>query len=198
MRKLSLILITVLSFGCSQNEYKIEKGKVGKLFKENLVKQLDSIYKNDSIVRRIGEGDYMFSGDDKYLIFNNKKEHLLTLTPRNQHDTSEPIETIEIISDLFKTDSGISVNSSFGEIDKNHKLGNNEVISYNHKTVQVLVKVVDAPPYLRSTPFFGRDRDFKKQTAKVFSTVMSLMLLLLFVDLPEQEEEKKNQRAEKL
>ena len=69
MRKLSLILITVLSFGCSQNEYKIEKGKVGKLFKENLVKQLDSIYKNDSIVRRIGEGDYMFSGDDKYLIF---------------------------------------------------------------------------------------------------------------------------------
>ena len=73
MRKLSLILITVLSFGCSQNEYKIEKGKVGKLFKENLVKQLDSIYKNDSIVRRIGEGDYMFSGDDKYLIFNNKK-----------------------------------------------------------------------------------------------------------------------------
>ena len=56
MRKLSLILITILSFGCSQNEYKIEKGKVGKLFKENLVKQLDSIYKNDSIVRRIGEG----------------------------------------------------------------------------------------------------------------------------------------------
>ena len=117
--------------------YKIEKGKVGKLFKENLVKQLDSIYKNDSIVRRIGEGDYIFSGDDKYLIFNNKKEHLLTLTPRNQHDTSEPIETIEIISDLFKTNSGISVNSTFGEIDKNHNINgiqntiNNLIGQYN-------------------------------------------------------------------
>ena len=81
MRKLSLILITVLSLGCSQNEYKIEKGKVGKLSKENLVKQLDSIYKNDSIVRRIGEGDYMFSGDDKYLIFNNLPEPTLKISP---------------------------------------------------------------------------------------------------------------------
>lgn len=77
------------------------------------------------------------------------------------------------------------------DIDENHILSNDEVVSYNYKTVQVLVKVTDAPPSLRNTPFFGRDRDFKKQTAKVFSTVMSLMLLLLFVDLPELEEEKK-------
>jgi pSer/pThr/pTyr-binding forkhead associated (FHA) protein len=77
------------------------------------------------------------------------------------------------------------------DIENNYNLGNDEVISYSHKTVQVLVTTTDAPPHLRSTPFFGRDRDFKKQTAKVFSAVMSLMLLLLFVDLPEQEEEKK-------
>jgi Tfp pilus assembly protein PilF len=76
-------------------------------------------------------------------------------------------------------------------IEQSHTLSNSEVISYNYKTVQVLVKVTDAPPSLRKTPFFGRDRDFKKQTAKVFSTVMSLMLLLLFVDLPQPEEEKK-------
>ena len=60
MRKIYLILTITIIFGCSQNEYNIDKGKVGKLVKENLVKQLDSIYQNDSIVRRIGEGDYMF------------------------------------------------------------------------------------------------------------------------------------------
>ncbi|WP_164848266.1 FHA domain-containing protein [Halobacteriovorax sp. HLS] len=81
--------------------------------------------------------------------------------------------------------------SSGAIIEKSHSLDNNEVMSYNYKTVQVLVKITDAPPSLRTTPFFGRDREFKKQTAKVFSAVMSLMLLLLFIDLPQQEEEKK-------
>lgn len=122
MRKIYFILTITTIFGCSQNEYNIDKGKVGKLVKENLVKQLDSIYQNDSIVRRIGEGDYMFSGDDKYLIFDINKNHLLTITPRNQHDNDETIETIEIVSDLYKTNKGVSTKSNFEMIEKNHKI----------------------------------------------------------------------------
>jgi len=76
-------------------------------------------------------------------------------------------------------------------LENGHNLLENEVVSYNMKTVEIIVKVTDAPPALRMAPFFGRDREFKKQTAKVFSVLMSLMLLLLFVDLPENEEEKK-------
>ena len=41
---------------------------------------------------------------------------LLTLTPRNQHDPEEPIETIEIISEKFKTSKGINTKSTFGMI----------------------------------------------------------------------------------
>ncbi|WP_417334909.1 FHA domain-containing protein [Halobacteriovorax marinus] len=77
------------------------------------------------------------------------------------------------------------------EVSNNYSLKNDEIISYTKGTTQVLIKIADAPPHLRSTPFFGRDRDFQKQTAKVFSVVMSLMLLLLFIDIPTQEEEKK-------
>ncbi|PIK15397.1 AgmX/PglI C-terminal domain-containing protein [Halobacteriovorax sp. JY17] len=76
-------------------------------------------------------------------------------------------------------------------IENNYHLKQDEIISYDHGTTQVLIQISDAPPHLRNTPFFGRDREFKKQTAKVFSVAMSLMLLLLFIDLPEQEEEKK-------
>ena len=35
MKKYLLITLTIISAGCSTNEYKIEKGKVGKLNKEN-------------------------------------------------------------------------------------------------------------------------------------------------------------------
>ena len=79
MNKYLIITLTILSIGCSNTEYKIEKGKVGKLNKEIKIQQLDSIFRNDSIVKRIGEGDYMFSGDDKYLIFDIKKEIVITL-----------------------------------------------------------------------------------------------------------------------
>ena len=113
MKKYLLVTLTIISAGCSTNEYKIEKGKVGKLNKEIKVQQLDSIFRNDSIVKRIGEGDYMFSGDDKYLIFDTNKNHLLTITPRNQHDKGETIETIEIVSDLYKTNKGVNTKSKF-------------------------------------------------------------------------------------
>jgi hypothetical protein len=122
MKKYLLVTLTIISAGCSTNEYKIEKGKVGKLNKEIKVQQLDSIFRNDSIVKRIGEGDYMFSGDDKYLIFDTNKNHLLTITPRNQHDKSETIETIEIVSDLYKTNKGVNTKSNFEMIKKNHKI----------------------------------------------------------------------------
>ena len=122
MKKYLLITLTIISAGCSTNEYKIEKGKVGKLYKEIKVQQLDSIFRNDSIVKRIGEGDYMFSGDDKYLIFDTNKNHLLTITPRNQHDKGETIETIEIVSDLYKTNKGVNTKSNFEMIEKNHKI----------------------------------------------------------------------------
>jgi len=122
MNKYLIITLTILSIGCSNTEYKIEKGKVGKLNKEIKIQQLDSIFRNDSIVKRIGEGDYMFSGDDKYLIFDINKNHLLTITPRNQHDNDETLATIEIVSDLYKTNKGVSTKSKFEMIEKNHKI----------------------------------------------------------------------------
>ena len=133
---------TNLPVGCSNNpDYLIKKGQVGKVNNETLVKELDSIFLNDSIVKRIGEGDYMFSGDDKYLIFNSKKEHLLSLTPKQQHDINERIETIEIISDKFKTIKGISSNSSFGDIKKNLTISD---IQNTINNIVVFVDEIDA------------------------------------------------------
>lgn len=66
-----------------------------------------------------------------------------------------------------------------------------EQIAFTHKTVEVHLQFVDTPPHIRSTPFFGRDRYSKVQTAKVFSALMSVFLLLLLVDTKMPEEEKK-------
>ncbi len=71
------------------------------------------------------------------------------------------------------------------------QLEQNQVISYNYKTVQVVAKITDAPANLRFAPFFGRDRNFQKQAIQIFSGLMSIMLLLLLVDVEAPKPEKK-------
>ncbi len=66
----------------------------------------------------------------------------------------------------------------------------NSLYSFQKGTVQVMVRLVKAPAHLRGTPFFGRDRKSKAQMAKVFGAMMSLALLLLFVDISVQPPEK--------
>ena len=70
-------------------------------------------------------------------------------------------------------------------------LENDDVVYYENNTTQVIVKITKAPPYLRSAPFFGRDRAFQKESAKIFGLLMSLMLLLLFIDTKTEPPKKK-------
>lgn len=62
---------------------------------------------------------------------------------------------------------------------------------YNYKTVQVIVEQVEGPPHLRPAPFFGRDVEFQKQSAKFFSGLMAIFLLLMLIDTTVEEPEKK-------
>lgn len=78
----------------------------------------------------------------------------------------------------------------FGSGDTSHLL-KKDVISYNYKSVQVIIKLTDAPPALRAAPFFGRDRNFQKEAGKIFGILMSLMLLILFVDTSVEPPKKK-------
>ena len=138
-----ILTILVLScIGCSNNaNYLIKKGKVGKINSKSIVKDIDSLFSNDSIVKRIGEGDYMFESEDKYLIYDNLNNHLLTLTPKQQHDANEKIETIQIYSNKFITSKGINVDSSFGDINKKHKISS---IQNTINNIVVFVDEIDA------------------------------------------------------
>ncbi len=59
----------------------------------------------------------------------------------------------------------------------------NDIISFGHKTIQVIVRITNSPPHLRSAPFWGRDRKFQVHMTKYMSLFMSLGILLLFVDI---------------
>lgn len=117
---LSIILASLLIVSCTNNDkFKIEKGKVGLITSTTTVKELDNIFKNDSIVKNLSEGalgDNYFQDDDKYLIFEKGGKHLLTIVPKEQLDSTSTIKSIEIHDARFKTEAGINLNSSFSEI----------------------------------------------------------------------------------
>ena len=123
---LSLIIVTFLMISCSNNDqFKIEKGKVGLITTKTTVKELGQIFENDSIVANLSEGalgDNYFQDDDKYLIFEKGGKHLLTIVPKEQLDSTSTIKSIEIHDNRFKTELGISLKSNFSEINVSNSI----------------------------------------------------------------------------
>ncbi|WP_298422598.1 hypothetical protein [uncultured Kordia sp.] len=138
---LGIIVACLASCAKKEDPFLIQKDQIGKLHKEIIVQQLDSIYANDSLVKRIGEGDYVQAGDDKYLIYEKGGKQLLTLTPRQQHDKSEKIKTIQVHDERFKTAKGVSTKSTFKDIRENYSIKN----IYN--TMNTIVVIVDSNEY---------------------------------------------------
>jgi hypothetical protein len=121
---ISLILLVVAS--CSNSKrYKISKGKVGQISKKTTVKDLDKLFENDSIVKNLSEGsmgDNYFQDDDEYMIYDQEGKLLLTLIPKDQHDSTSTIKSIKIHDPRFSTETGLNLNSKFVEINANNRI----------------------------------------------------------------------------
>jgi hypothetical protein len=110
-----------MTVSCTNNniKFKIEKGKVGNVTTKTTIQDLTTIFKKDSIVKNLSEGvqgNNYFQEDDEYFIFEKGGKLLLTILPKEQLDSTSTIKSIEIHDERFKTMSGISINSSFSEI----------------------------------------------------------------------------------
>jgi hypothetical protein len=116
----TIVVFSLLIVSCNNNDkFKIEKGKVGHINTKTTIKDLDKIFKNDSIVKNLSEGalgDNYFQDDDEYLVFEKGGNHLLTITPKEQLDATSTIKSIEIYDARFKTELDIHLNSTFAEI----------------------------------------------------------------------------------
>ncbi len=122
----SFFVFSLLIFSScgNQNQYKIEKGKVGHLTSKTTVSELENIFKNDSIVKKLSEGTLgrSFTDDDEYLIYEKGGKHLLTLIPKEQLDSTSTIRCVEVYDERFKSESGLNLNSTFAEINLNNRI----------------------------------------------------------------------------
>jgi len=124
-----LLIFSLLSIVFTQcgnsGKFTISKGKVGKLTTITTINDLDNIFKNDSIVKNLSEGtlgDNYFQDDDEYLIYEKGGKHLLTIIPQEQLDSTSTIKSIQIYDPRYSTKTGISLESSFEDINLNNKI----------------------------------------------------------------------------
>lgn len=133
MKKLiNFLLIAILTLAlvqCGKDKFSISKEKVGEVTSKTTIQELDKIFKNDSIVKILSEGakgDNYFQDDDEYKIYEKGGKHLLTIVPKEQLDSTSTIKSIQIFDERFKTENGLTINSTFADINAKTTINNVE------------------------------------------------------------------------
>ncbi|APX99528.1 hypothetical protein [Lacinutrix venerupis] len=129
MKKTIFALLTILIVMTSCNKevdlFLISKNNIGLLTDSTQVKDLKTVFVNDSIVRKIA-GDEFLGNVNEIKIFEKGGKPLLELLPKEALDSTTTIGTVKIIDPRFKTKTGISTLSTFSDIKQNHKISSIE------------------------------------------------------------------------
>ena len=119
MRKYFIATMVIMSLiGCSdnKNEFLISNDRVGGLQKDTPIQKLDSIFAKDSIVNSNVEGELRYASSERITILSKDGKELLEITPTTNEKGVEVIESVLVLSPLYTTEKGISLESTFKDV----------------------------------------------------------------------------------
>ncbi len=149
------LFFILLIVGCEKEidkTFLITKESIGKLDKVSLVRDLEIIYANDSIVK---DTTYinLANNSKKVKVFEKGGKHLLTLTPNS--DSIPTIENIRIEDPRFVTEQGVGLKSTFKDIKEHYTIRkvitsmNNVVILLDDSDIYFTISKEQLPSSLR-------------------------------------------------
>lgn len=153
MKKLFILTLASLAFiqcGKKADPFLIQKDKIGVLEKVYTLKQIDSIFANDSIVKRVA-GDEFAGINNDIEVYEKGGQHLLSLSPSEPLDDNATINIVTINDERFKTDKGIGLNSTFKdftnhyEVSKIDRILNNINIEFKNQDFYITISVDELP-----------------------------------------------------
>lgn len=133
--------LLVLFCGCNklqkQDIFEIDKGRIGLLTKETVNQQLDSIFANDSIVKR-NASDTFISSVNEIEVYEKGGAKLLVLEVEDAKNIASKITSIKVIDPRYKTKKGLTAVSTFKDVKEQY-----EVTKINN-TLSSAVVFIDA------------------------------------------------------
>ena len=152
---LAIIGLAILLTQCQMEKdttFLITSTSVGKLDKISLVRDLDIIYDQDSVVRDTARLAIGF-GAKSINIYEKGGSHLLTLTPSS--DSIPKIDNVRVNDPRFKTEKGINIQSTFKDIKEKYAIKkiitsiNNVVVFVKDSDVYFTIDKKELPENLR-------------------------------------------------
>lgn len=124
--KKSLLLLLVsagLLTSCDkeQDPFLISANSIGHLTTEVQIRELDSVFAQDSIVRQVSEGE-LYKSNNEIEVYDKKGKKMLLLEPVQAFDTTSTIGFIQVLDPRFKTAKGLSTQSTFKDIVENYNI----------------------------------------------------------------------------
>ena len=117
----AMLILIVISCKNEMDPFLVEKHNIGFLTDSTQVKDLESVFPNDSIVKFVG-GDEFTGNINNIDIFDKTGNHLLVLTPNEALDSTAVIDNIRIMDPRYKTAKNITNLSTFKDIQNSYKV----------------------------------------------------------------------------
>lgn len=133
-----LFLSFFLFVSCNneQDPYRIAQNRVGLLTNEAEVRDLDSIFANDSVVKQLNQGQFSRNSNE-IKVYDTDGTLLLLLEPIQAFDSTSTIGYIRVMDPRFETAKGLNSQSTFSDIVENY------TISRIENTLRAAVVFID-------------------------------------------------------
>ena len=119
MKRIFTALMMVLLFAqCAKEDNLIKKHELGDINKDTSLKQLDEMYKNDSI----DKFPKMEEPVREYRVFDLDGKPALTFQTKVVNDSIKGLELVKIYSSQYVTEKGLSTASVFKDVVDNYSI----------------------------------------------------------------------------
>ena len=124
---IALVSVTLLFIQCKEeiNPFLISNDSVGTLTRGMTIKEIDSIFAQDSIVKLYAQNEELPT-QGEVEIYDKNGTKLVSISPVTNNDPDALISNFQFFDPRYKTDKGLNLSSTFKDIKANYKILNIE------------------------------------------------------------------------
>ena len=141
----------------TSDPFLIQQDKVGKVTKGIQIKQVDSLFADDSIVM-LSRARNTMGTQGEVEIYEKGGSKLLLLSPEVENDPNSLISNIQVFDNRYKTSKGLHKGSTFKEVKANYTILNIEttinsvVVFLEDSDIFITINISELPENLRYNP----------------------------------------------
>lgn len=138
---ISLAATMLASCGQKEQKFQIKNDQIGPLHKGALIKQVDSIFAEDSITSNYKKAIEGYQSEVE--VFDKEGKRLMVLSPDKNNNPDSPITHIQITDSRYETNKGIGVKSKYEDVKKHYTVSKVETTFSS-----IIVFLKDSPIYI--------------------------------------------------